>query len=57
MIEVTIESLLVLLAISDGRRAVSKTNQVNIVARKVSMIGARLGAEFPELGAMLGAGS
>ena len=39
MIELTIESLVIFtLAESTGRRAVSKTNKDNIVARKVSMI-------------------
>jgi hypothetical protein len=50
MIELTIESLLTLLADSAGRSAASKTNKNNTVARKVSMVGARLGVEFPKLG-------
>jgi hypothetical protein len=41
MIELTIESLLTLLADSAGRRAASKNNKANTVARKVSMIGER----------------
>jgi hypothetical protein len=33
-----------------GRRAASKTNKNNTVARKVSMMGAGFGAELPKLG-------
>src|SRR5271157_1200224 len=52
MIELTLElptaSLVIVVAVSTGRRAASKTNKVNTMARKVSMIGGTLGRRnFP----------